>query len=91
MCRPTWSPRCWCRTGDREAAEAVTFDLRCEAACGMPVTTAAFHPTVLAYWRRRLAASQRSDRIFEVVREVVAATTGTLTGRTRRALDLRPG
>ena len=50
---------------DREAAEAVTFDLRWKAACGMPVTTAAFHPTVLTDWRRRLVASQRFDRIFE--------------------------
>src|SRR4051794_27450836 len=36
---------------DREAAEAVTFDLRWKAACGLPVTAAAFHPTVLTYWR----------------------------------------
>jgi len=40
---------------DREAAEAVTFDLRWKAACGLPVTAAAFHPTTLTYWRQRLA------------------------------------
>lgn len=71
---------------DREAAEAVTFDLRWKAACGLAVTAGAFHPTTLTYWRRRLAASQRPDRIFEAVREVVTAT-GVLAGRTRRALD----
>jgi Transposase DDE domain/Transposase domain (DUF772) len=71
---------------DREAAEALTFDLRWKAACGWPVGAAGFHPTVLTYWRRRLAASQRPDRIFDAVREVVAAT-GALAGRTRRALD----
>jgi IS5 family transposase len=71
---------------DREAAEALTFDLRWKAACGLPVAAAGFHPTVLTYWRRRLARSQRPDRIFDAVRKVVAAT-GALTGKTRRALD----
>jgi IS5 family transposase len=71
---------------DREAAEAVTFDLRWKAACGLPVTAAAFHPTVLTYWRRRLAASDRPQRIFDAVRDVVAAT-GALAGKSRRALD----
>jgi Transposase DDE domain/Transposase domain (DUF772) len=71
---------------DREAAEALTFDLRWKAACGLPVGAAAFHHTVLTYWRRRLAASGRPNRIFDAVREVVAAT-GALSGKTRRALD----
>jgi Transposase DDE domain/Transposase domain (DUF772) len=71
---------------DREAAEALTFDLRWKAACGQPVAAAAFHPTVLTYWRRRLVASSRPNRIFDAVREVVAAT-GVLSGKTRRALD----
>jgi len=71
---------------DREAVEALSFDLRWKAACGWPVAAAGFHPTVLTYWRRRLAASDRPDRIFDAVREVVAAT-GALSGRTRRALD----
>ena len=71
---------------DREAAEAVTFDLRWKAAVGLPVTAAAFHPTTLTVWRNRLAASTRPHRIFEAVREVVAAT-GAVRGKTRRALD----
>ena len=71
---------------DREATEALTFDLRWKAACGLPVAAAGFHPTVLTYWRRRLAASKRPDRIFDAVRDVVAAT-GVLSGKTRRALD----
>jgi len=71
---------------DRETVEAVAFDLRWKAAVGLPVTAAGFHPTTLTVWRRRLAASAHPDRIFEVVREVVAAT-GVLAGRTRRALD----
>ena len=71
---------------DREAVEALTFDLRWKAACGLAVEAPAFHPTVLTYWRRRLAASDRPQRIFDAVRGVVAAT-GALSGKTRRALD----
>jgi hypothetical protein len=71
---------------DREATEALTFDLRWKAACGWPIAAAGFHPTVLTYWRRRLARSARPNRIFDAVRAVVAAT-GALTGKTRRALD----
>jgi hypothetical protein len=40
----------------------------------------------LTYWRRRLAASGRPQRIFEVVREVIAET-GAVKGKQRRALD----
>jgi hypothetical protein len=71
---------------DREATEALTFDLRWKAACGWPVAVAGFHATVLTYWRRRLARSTRPDRIFDAVRAVVGAT-GALTGKTRRVLD----
>ena len=71
---------------DREAAEAITFDLRWKAACGLAVDAAAFHPSTLTYWRRRLAASERPHRIFEVVRQLVIET-GAVSGKTRRALD----
>jgi IS5 family transposase len=71
---------------DSETVDAVTFDLRWKTACGMAITDSAFHATTLTYWRRRLAASQRPDRIFEAVKTVVAAT-GVLAGKTRRALD----
>lgn len=71
---------------DSETVEAVTFDLRWKAACGLAVTARAFHPTTLTYWRRRLAASQRPNRIFDAVRTVITET-GVLAGKTRRALD----
>ncbi len=71
---------------DREAAEAVTFDLRWKAACGFALTETSFHPTVLTYWRRRLAKSGRPHRIFEAVTEVIAGS-GALSGRRRRAID----
>jgi hypothetical protein len=66
--------------------DAVIFDLRWKTACGMAVTDAGFHATTLTYWRRRLAASDRPNRIFEAVKAVVEGT-GVLAGKTRRALD----
>ena len=71
---------------DREAIEALPFDLRWKAACGLAVTDTGFHPSTLTYWRRRLEASTRPHRIFEVVTEVINET-GALNGKTRRALD----
>ncbi len=71
---------------DREAADAVTFDLRWKAACGVAVDAGSFHPSTLTYWRRRLAASGRPHRIFEVVRQLIIET-GAVQGRNRRALD----
>ena len=71
---------------DNETVDAVTFDLRWKAACGLPITAPAFHSTTLTYWRRRLAVSDRPNRIFEAVKAVVAET-GVLATKTRRALD----
>jgi hypothetical protein len=71
---------------DEAAAEAVTFDLRWKAACGLAITAKGLHPTTLTYWRRRLGASERPNRVFDAVK-VVVAQTGVLAGRTRRALD----
>ena len=49
---------------DRDAVDALTFDLRWKAACGFGMTETAFHPSVLTYWRRRLAVptSHRPSR-----------------------------
>jgi hypothetical protein len=71
---------------DREAVDALTFDLRWKAACGYAIDAKGFDPSTLTYWRRRLAASDRPQRIFEVVREVIAET-GAVAGKQRRALD----
>ena len=71
---------------DREAVDALTFDLRWKAACGYPVDAKAFDASSLTVWRARLANSERPQRIFEVVRDVIAAT-GAVKGRQRRALD----
>ena len=71
---------------DRDAVAAVRCDIRWKVACGLPLDHEGFHPTTLTYWRRRLAASDRPDRIFEAVRSVVAGT-GVLHGKSMRALD----
>jgi transposase len=71
---------------DSEAMTALRCDLRWKVACGLPIDHAGFHPTTLTVWRQRLRASDRPQRIFEAVREVIAAT-GVLKGKTRRALD----
>jgi Transposase DDE domain/Transposase domain (DUF772) len=71
---------------DAEAVEAVTFDLRWKAACGLALTAKGFHPTTLTVWRGRLRRSDRPNRIFDAVKAVVAET-GVLAGKTRRALD----
>jgi IS5 family transposase len=71
---------------DSETTDALTYDLRWKAAVGWPVTARAFHDTTLTYWRRRLAASADPNRIFAVVKQVIAES-GALKGRTARALD----
>ncbi|MFF1374766.1 IS1182 family transposase [Streptomyces sp. NPDC058308] len=71
---------------DFETVQHLRCDLRWKAACGLGLNDPGFDPSLLAYFRRRLARSTQPDRIFEKVREVVAAT-GVLKGRQRRALD----
>jgi Transposase domain (DUF772) len=71
---------------DREAAEAVRFDVRWKVAIGAALDDAGFDPSTLTYWRRRLARSQRPHRVNDAVREVVEQT-GVLRGRRRRAVD----
>ncbi|HEX6076706.1 MAG TPA: IS1182 family transposase [Micromonosporaceae bacterium] len=71
---------------DREAAEALRCDLRWKVACGLPLDDEGLHPTTLTYWRGRVRGSKAPQRIFDAVREIVAAT-GVLKGRNRRALD----
>jgi Transposase DDE domain/Transposase domain (DUF772) len=71
---------------DAETAEAARCDLRWKVACGFAVDHQGFDPSTLVYWRRRLAASDRPDRVSDAVRAVIAQT-GVLRGRRRRAVD----
>jgi IS5 family transposase len=71
---------------DRESAEAVCFDVRWKAAIGAPLDYAGFDPSTLAYWRGRIARSERPHRINEAIKTIVTET-GILAGRRRRAVD----
>jgi Transposase DDE domain/Transposase domain (DUF772) len=71
---------------DAQTADALAFDIRWKVACGRSLTQAGFDPSVLVYWRRRIAASERPDRVFDAVAEVIAQT-GILRGRRKRCVD----
>ena len=71
---------------DREAARALRDRISWKVAAGLALDDPGFDYSVLTYWRTRLRRSDRPERIFDAIREVVAAT-GVLAGRTRRALD----
>jgi IS5 family transposase len=71
---------------DRDATRALRDRISWKVACGLALDDEGFDYSVLTYWRTRLRQSARPERIFEVVKEVVAQT-GVLKGRTRRALD----
>ena len=71
---------------DREAAEAVRFDVRWKVACGLAIDDAGFDPSSLVYWRGRIAKSERPHRVNEAIRLIVEQT-GVLAGRRRRAVD----
>ena len=67
---------------DREACDRLECDLRWQAAAGVDVGAAAFHPTALTGMRNRLRASARPRRLFEDTK-AVAAATGAMRGRAR--------
>ena len=71
---------------DRDAVQALRTDLRWKVAAGLTLDDEGFHPTVLTLWRNKLRTSDRPQRIFDAVREVITATN-VLSGKTRRALD----
>ncbi|WP_433431363.1 IS1182 family transposase [Nonomuraea sp. CA-141351] len=71
---------------DFDAVQQLRCDLRWKAACGLGLYDRAFHPSLLTYFRRRLARSAEPHRLFVRVRELIAIT-GALRGRQRRALD----
>lgn len=60
--------------------------MRWKAACGYGLNEAAFHPSALTHWRKRLRESDNPHRINEAVAQVIMAT-GVLTGRRGRAVD----
>jgi len=71
---------------DRDAARALRDRISWKVACGLSLDDEGFDYSVLTYWRTRLRGSERPERIFDAVRQVVVAT-GVLKGKTKRALD----
>ena len=71
---------------DTQTADALKFDIRWKVACGRSLLQVSFDPSALVYWRRRIAASERPDRVFDAVAEVIAQT-GILRGRRKRCVD----
>src|ERR1039457_6977333 len=71
---------------DPQAADALKFDIRWKVACGRALTQGSFDPSTLVYWRRRIAASHRPDRVSGAVAAVIAQT-GILRGRRKRCVD----
>ena len=71
---------------DPQAADALKFDIRWKVACGRSLTQVSFDPSTLVYWRRRIAASVRPDRVSGAVAAVIAQT-GILRGRRKRCVD----
>ena len=71
---------------DRDAAGALRTNIAWKVAAGLALDDEGINYSVLTYWRTRLRRSTRPERIFDAVREVVAAT-GVLAGKKRRALD----
>jgi hypothetical protein len=62
------------------------WDIRWKVACGRSLTQVSFDPSTLVYWRKRIAKSDRPDRVFGAVAEVIAQT-GILRGRRKRCVD----
>jgi hypothetical protein len=71
---------------DPQTADALKYDLRWKIACGRSLLQTGFDPSTLVYWRKRIAASDRPDRVFDAVAEVIAQT-GILRGRRKRCVD----
>jgi len=71
---------------DRDAIGQLRNSISWKVAAGRSLTDEGFHPTVLTLWRNKLRVSDRPQRIFDAVREVIDATN-ILAGKTRRALD----
>ena len=71
---------------DAQTADALKSGLRWKVACGRSLLQLSFDPSALVYWRRRIAASDRPDRVSGAVAEVITQT-GILRGRRRRCVD----
>jgi hypothetical protein len=73
---------------DQEAVDRLGRDLAWQAAAGVHIGYAPFHPTVLVGMRNRLRASKRPKRLLEDT--VAAASESGVMGRRARVVDSTP-
>ena len=73
---------------DPQTAEALRFDIRWKVACGRSLSQTSFDPSTLVYWRKRIAESDRPDRVFDAVAAVISM--GSPVSGSRRANNAWP-
>src|SRR2546425_7130053 len=78
-----------CGLSDRQAMEAVRFDLRWKVALGLPLDHEGFHPTSLVKFRARLLLHGKERVVFERSLEL-ASELGLLSGPVEQILDSTP-
>jgi transposase len=78
-----------CGLSDRQAMEAVRFDLRWKVALGLPLDHEGFHPTSLVKFRARLLLHGKERVVFERSLEL-ATELGLISGRAEQILDSTP-
>jgi transposase len=78
-----------CGLSDRQAMEAVRFDLRWKVALGLPLDHAGFHPTSLVKFRARLLLHGKERVVFERSLEL-ARELGLLTEAVEQVVDSTP-
>src|SRR5271166_2805959 len=76
---------------DAQTADALKFDIRWKVACGRSLLQMSFDPSALVYWRKRIAASERPDRVFDAVAEVTQDTVTQLVAAIRKVARVVPG
>src|SRR5271165_6744749 len=74
---------------DTQTADALKFDLRWKVACGRSLLQLSFDPSTLVYWRKRIAASDRPDRVFDAV--ATQDTVTQLVAAIRKVARVVPG
>jgi transposase len=78
-----------CGLSDRQAMEAVRFDLRWKVALCLPLDHGGFHPTSLVKFRARLLLHGKERVVFERSLEL-ASELGLISGQVEQILDSTP-
>ena len=78
-----------CGLSDRQAMEAVRFDLRWKVALCLPLDHEGFHPTSLVKFRARLLLYGKERVVFERSLEL-ASELGLISGQVEQILDSTP-